>query len=63
MFHMRFAQAFQSGRCDAVCKPQKPRLHVGRKGGDLSGDSFVEDFHSPGHSRLYLNFEIEKRGK
>jgi hypothetical protein len=42
---------------------RKPRLHVGREGGDLCGDGFVEDFDSPGHGCLYLNFEIKKRGK
>src|SRR5208337_769974 len=63
MLHMRLAHAFQPGRGDALGKPKKPRLHVGRKGGDLLGDGFIEDFHSPGHGRLYLNFEIEKRLK
>jgi hypothetical protein len=27
-----------------LTKPQKPRLHVGWKGGDLCGDGFVENF-------------------
>jgi hypothetical protein len=43
-------------------KPQEPRLHVCRKGGDLSGDGIVQDFNSPSHIGLYLNFEIEGRG-
>jgi hypothetical protein len=63
VLHMRFAQALQPDRCDAFGEPQKPRLQVGRKGGNLSGDGFVEDFDSPGHISLYLNFEIKKRGK
>jgi hypothetical protein len=50
-------------RCDALGKPQKPRLHVGRESGDLCGDGFVEDFDSPRHSGLYLNFKIKKREK
>jgi len=27
----------------------------------ISGDGLVEDFDSPGHDRLYLNFEIKKK--
>jgi hypothetical protein len=46
---------------NALGKPEKSRLHVGRESGDLCGDGFVEDFNSPGHGRLYLNFEIKKR--
>jgi hypothetical protein len=38
-------------------------VHTGRESGYLCGDGFVEDFDSPGHGRLYLNFEIKKRGK
>lgn len=60
---MRFAQAFQPDRRNTLGKPEKPRLHVGRKGGDLCGDGLVEDFVSPGYISLYLNFEIKKRGK
>src|ERR1700679_2566748 len=51
---VRLAQAFQSYRCDALCEPQKPRLHVGRKGGDFRSDRFVEDLYPPSHKRLYL---------
>ncbi len=60
---MRFAEVFQPDRCNALGEPEKPRLHVGREGGDLCGDGFVKNFDSPGHGRLYLNFEIKKRGK
>ena len=60
---MRLTQAFQPGGRNALGKPKKSRLHVGRQRGDLCGDSFVKDFDSPGHDRLYLNFEIMKRGK
>jgi hypothetical protein len=55
---VRFAQAFQPARSNALGKPEKSRLHVSRKGGDFCGDGFVEDFYSPRHGRLYLNFEI-----
>jgi hypothetical protein len=55
---MRFAQAFQPNRRNALGKPDKSRLHIGRKGGDLCGDGFVEDFDSKGHACSYLNFEI-----
>jgi hypothetical protein len=48
---------------NALGKPQKSRLHIRRKGGDFSGDGIVQDFNSPRHARLYLNFEIEERGK
>ena len=30
-----------------------------RQGSDLRGNSFVEDIDTPGHTRLYLNFEIQ----
>jgi hypothetical protein len=55
---VRLAQAFQPYRCDALCEPQKPRLHVGRKGGDFRNDRFVENFYPPSHKCLYLIFEI-----
>jgi hypothetical protein len=48
---------------NALGKPKEPRLHVRRKGSDFSGDSFVQDFYSPRHVRLYLNFEIKGRGE
>ncbi len=60
---MWLAQAFQPRLANALGKPKEPRLHVHRKGGDFSGDSFVQDFDSPRHVRLYLNFEIEERAK
>jgi hypothetical protein len=41
---MRFAQAFQPSRRNALSQPQKPCLRVVRKAGDLGGNSFVEDF-------------------
>ena len=59
VLHMRLAQAFQPNRRYALGKPQKPRLHVGRESGNLRGDGFVEDFNSPWHISLYLNFEIK----
>ncbi|MGZ5877337.1 MAG: hypothetical protein ACXWKP_35315 [Bradyrhizobium sp.] len=43
---------------DALGKPKEPGLHVRRKGSDFSGDSIVQDFNSPNHIHLYLNFEI-----
>jgi hypothetical protein len=60
---MRFAKALQPDGRNAPGKPKKSRLHVSRESGDLCGDGFVQDFDSPRHGRLYLNFEIEKRGK
>jgi hypothetical protein len=60
---MRLAQAFQPGRGNALGKPEKPRLHVGREGGDLRGDGFVEDFNSPRHGSIYLNYEIKESPK
>jgi hypothetical protein len=53
---MRFAQAFKSGRRNALGKTQKSRLHVGLKGGDLCGDGLVEDFDAPRHSRACISF-------
>jgi len=55
---MGLAQALQSDKTDAVGKPEEPSLNVGRKGRNLRADSFVQDFHLPGHSALYLIFEI-----
>jgi hypothetical protein len=43
---------------DALGKPKEPRLHVRRKAGDFSRDGIVEDFNSPSHVSLYLNFAI-----
>src|SRR5229473_2866382 len=63
MLHVRLAQAFQSRLADALGKPKEPCLHVRRKGGDFSHDGFVEDFNSPSHVSLYLNFEIDGRGE
>jgi hypothetical protein len=37
---VRLAQAFQPYRDDALGQPQKPRLHIGRKGGDFRSDRF-----------------------
>jgi hypothetical protein len=54
-----FAKAFQPGQDDAVGKPKEPGLHIRRKCGDFSGDSIVEDFYTPRHGSLYLNFEIQ----
>jgi hypothetical protein len=62
MFHVRLAQAFQPHLADALGKPKEPGLHVRRKGGDFSDDSIVQDFNSPSHIYLYLNFEIDGRG-
>jgi hypothetical protein len=36
-------------------KPQKARLYIGRKSGDLFGDGFVQDFDPPGHA-AYISF-------
>jgi hypothetical protein len=58
VFYMRLAQALQARCANAFRKSQKPRLHVRRKTGDLSGNDFIQDFDSPCHGRLYLNFEI-----
>jgi len=55
---MRFAKAFQPRRRNALCKPQKACLHVGRKGRDFRSDRLVEDFDPPSHDCLYLIFEI-----
>jgi hypothetical protein len=55
VLHMRFAQALQPGRSNTFGKPDKPRLHVGRKRGDLCSDSFVEDFDSPRHDPSYIS--------
>jgi hypothetical protein len=44
---------------DAFSKPEETRLHVRRKCSDFSGDGFVQDFDSPGHIPVYLNFEID----
>jgi hypothetical protein len=55
---VRLAQAFEPRLADALGKPEEPCLHVRRKGGDFTGDGVVQDFHSPSHIRLYLNFEI-----
>ena len=60
---MWLAQAFQPGGGNALGKPQKSRLHIGRKGCDLCGDSFVEHFNLPGHICIYLNFEIWEEQK
>jgi hypothetical protein len=49
---MRFAQAFQPDRRNALGKPQEPRLHVGRESSNLCGYGFVEDFNSPGTSAI-----------
>src|SRR5258705_6039159 len=61
MFHMRLAQALQPCLANALRKPKEPRLHIRRKGGDFIGDRIVQDFNSPSHIRLYLNFEMEGR--
>jgi len=63
MFYVRFSQALQPGYADALGKPKEPRLHVRRKGGNFSGDGIVQDFNSPSHIAVYLNFEIEGRTK
>jgi hypothetical protein len=47
---MRFVQAFQPGGRNALGKPKKSRLHVGRQCGNLGGDGLVKDFNSPGHA-------------
>jgi hypothetical protein len=54
---VRLAKAFQASRGNALGKPQKARLHVGRKSGDLRDNSFVEDIDSL-RFRSYLNYEI-----
>jgi len=43
---------------DTLGQPDETSLHVCRKSGNFGGDSLVQDFDSPKHSRLYLNFEI-----
>ncbi|WP_257198130.1 MULTISPECIES: hypothetical protein [unclassified Bradyrhizobium] len=45
---MRLAEAFQASRGNALGKPQKACLHVGRKRGDLRDNGFVEDRDLPG---------------
>ena len=60
---MRLAQAFQPCLADALGKPKEPCLHIRRKGGEFIGDRIVQDFDSPIHILLYLNFEIEGRGE
>ena len=55
---MRLAETFQPRLTDALGKPKEPGLHVRRQRGDFSGDNIVQDFKSPSHARLYLNFEI-----
>jgi hypothetical protein len=60
---MWLAQAFQPRLANAFGKPKEPRLHVRRENGNFSGDSIVQDFNSPRHTRLYLNFEIDERGR
>jgi hypothetical protein len=60
---MRLAQAFQPCLANTLGEPKEPRLHVSRKGGNFSGDGVVQDFNSPGHGRLYLNFKIGERGR
>jgi hypothetical protein len=64
MLHVRFTQALKPDGGNALSKPQKARLHIGRKGSDLRSHNFVQDFDSPSHSpSSYLNFEIEEMGK
>src|SRR5262245_5369976 len=63
MLHVRLAQAFEPCLANALGKPQEPCLHVRRKGGDFSGDGIVQNFNSPRHVRLYLNYEIEGSAK
>jgi hypothetical protein len=58
MLDVRVAQAFQPYRGDALCKPQKPRLHIGQKAGDFGSDRFVKDLYPPSHEHLYLISEI-----
>jgi hypothetical protein len=55
---MRLAQALEPCLSNAFGEPKKSNLHVGGKRGDFRSDHFVEDFDSPRHSLLYLNFEI-----
>jgi hypothetical protein len=62
MLHVRLAQTFQTRLADALGKPKESGLHIRRKGSDFSGDSIVQDFNSPSHINLYLNFEIYGRG-
>jgi hypothetical protein len=63
VFHVRRAQAFQPCVANALGEPKEPRLHVSWKGGDFSGYDVVQDFNSPRHTRLYLNFKIGERGQ
>ena len=56
MLDVWFAQAFQAYRRDAIGKTQEPRLHIGRKGRDFRGNSFVEDLYPPSHECKYISF-------
>jgi len=56
MLYVRFAQAFQPDRCNALDEPKKPCLHIGRKSNNLPGDGFVEDFYSPWQQPLISQF-------
>jgi hypothetical protein len=47
---------------NALGEPKEPRLQVSWKGGDFSGYGVVQDFNSPRHTRLYLNFKIGEKG-
>ncbi|OBS53050.1 hypothetical protein A8B73_07940 [Methylosinus sp. 3S-1] len=58
---MWLAQTFETGRVYALGKPEKPRLHVRRKGGDFRDDCLVQDFDAPSHDRYYLIFEMMER--
>jgi hypothetical protein len=60
MLHVRLAQAFQSGLRYSPCEAEEPCLHIGRKLGNLSSDSLIQDFDRPMHNLLYLIFEIIK---
>ena len=60
---MWLTQAFQSRLANALSKPEEPRLHVRRKGGDFCDNGFVKDFDAPSHILYYLIFEMAGRGK
>ena len=50
VFNMWLTQAFQSRLANAFSKPEEPRLHVRRKGGDFCDNGFVQDFDAPSHT-------------
>ena len=56
VLYVRLAEALQACGGNAVGEPQESRLHIRRKGGNLCGNSFVQDFNPPRLTPSYISF-------